>query len=135
MEVIYSYTDQDAVTDGVLVPVNAKDRVTRAVWDFISARVASNRPPLRWPLSGSVKAMYPLDTDADWRTCALCVGLLEHYSEPARLLYDNDTLWHAKLEATATTLDSISPGSKEALQVWILPNELGGLTLMFPEDY
>lgn len=134
MDTIYSYTDKDAVADGVLIPLTDRCRVTRAVFDFIESRV-SKRVPLQWPLGPNAAAMFPLVDKPEWRTRALLNGLLEHYASAAIKIYDDGSIWHAYLDATGSDINAIRPGSREGQQLWIMPNELGGLTIMFPEDY
>ena len=99
--VIFAYTDTQALDDGVLVairygPVN---RVTRAVFDHFTASMGSS--PVTGPVTDvgrlmrAVETMLRLEADGDgWRTGS----------------YDGKTLW-------------------------LTPNEVGGLTLMFPEDW
>ena len=99
--IIYSYTDAQALEDGVLVawdtpPVN---RVTRAVFDHFTHPMGSS--PLAsvvfdiTSLRRVVHTMLAVEADADgWRVGA----------------YVNKALW-------------------------LVPNEVSGLTLMFPEDY
>ncbi len=141
-DAIFTYTDQEAVDDGVLVPLNKTDRVTRAVWDYFEARTGSRTPPLRWPLGNSPRAMYPYSDPQDmfWRTSALTSGLIEKYADSARDVYAQNIgggVWFASLEATETEITALRPGMKTegAVTLWLLPNELGGVTLMFPEDY
>lgn len=98
--VIYSYSDAEAVRDGVLVVFDLRgshrDRVTRAVWHHY--------------------------------TCELFPGLVD----VTRLT----ALWDA---VRATTPDEdgwrTSYLDAERRSLWMLPNEVGGFTLMFPEDY
>ena len=99
--VIFAYTDAEAVRDGVLVairhgPVN---RVTRAVFDHFTASMGSS--PATGPVTDvsrlmrAVATMLELEADGDgWRT-----------------------------------------GSCDGKTLWLTPNEVGGLTLMFPEDW
>lgn len=134
-DVVFQYTDTEAVQDGVLVPLTSRDRVSQALWDFIEARVSPNRVPLRWPMLSGVEAMYPLVKTEEWRSRALLQSLTIAYHDAAHSVYDNGGVWHAKLEVTNSSIESISPGSKEDIQIWIMPNELGGLTVMFPSDY
>jgi len=99
--VIFAYTDAEAVRDGVLVairhgPVN---RVTRAVFDHFTASIGSS--PVTGPVTDvsrlmrAVEAMLKLEADGDgWRA-----------------------------------------GSCDGRTLWLTPNEVGGLTLMLPEDW
>jgi hypothetical protein len=99
--IISSYTDAQAVEDGVLVEWDdlQVNRVTRAVFDHFThsmgssslTGVVTNITPLR----RVIQTMLAIEADGDgWR-----VGT-----------YNNK-------------------------QLWLVPNEVSGLTLMFPEDY
>ena len=100
--IILSYTDREALADGVLVAFPGEggvNRVTRAVFDHFTEPMGSS--PVTGPvidigpLQDAIRAMLKLEPDADgWR-----VGT-----------------WQGKT-------------------LWLLPNEVGGLTLMFPDDY
>ena|SRR5437870_7653882 len=99
--VIFSYTDMQALMDGVLVSVNMPpvNRVTRAVFDdFAEDLGGPNNPGMRWnitPIHRAINAILALQPDSDgWRT-----------------------------------------GSYQGKELWLVPNEVAGLTLMFPEDY
>lgn len=99
---IYAYTDADAINDGVLVPWAGPEkvnRITRAVFDHFTKAMGSS--PLTGPvtdvgrLAGAIEAMVKIGPDEDgWRT-----------------------------------------GAFDGRELWLVPNEVGGLTLMFPEDY
>ena len=137
MPVISTYTDQDAVEDGVLVKLDDKHRVTRTVYDFLSTRIPAS-PPLRWPLSPGLEAMYPYK-DQDFKLAALLAGLFSRYGARAKQIYENNEaggIWFAALDATNDTILGLRPGAEKGpFKLWLMPNELGGLTLMFPEDY
>jgi hypothetical protein len=101
-EVISSYTDREAVEDGVLVPWDGSgnvNRLTRAVFDAFTTKLGSS--PITGPVTDItglrrvVEAILarPLD-EGGWRT-----------------------------------------GTYQGRELWLVPNEIGGLTLMFPEDY
>jgi len=100
--VIYSYTDRQAVEDGVLVPVDGEgqvNRVTRAVFDHFTESMGSSA------LTGPVIDITPLK---------------EVIREILRASPDEDgwrkLTWQGK-------------------ELWLVPNEVRGLTLMFPDDY
>jgi hypothetical protein len=99
--IIASYTDAEALEDGLLVAMDALpvNRVTRAVFDHFTRPMGSS--PLTGaviditPLRGAVQAMLAVEADADgWRV-----------------------------------------GAYAGKELWVVPNEVSGLTLMFPEDY
>ena len=100
-EIIYAYTDEQAVKDGVLVPVSEGkvNRLTRAVFDHFTESIGST------PMTGPVTNIGPL---------------LEAIRTVLQVPPDEDgwrkLTWRGK-------------------ELWLLPNELGGLTLMFPDDY
>jgi hypothetical protein len=99
--IISSYTDAQAVEDGVLVAWDdlQVNRVTRAVFDHFTQSMGSS--PLTGvvtditPLRKVIQTMLAVEADADgWRV-----------------------------------------GTYANKQLWLVPNEVNGLTLMFPEDY
>jgi hypothetical protein len=99
--VIFSYTDAQALADGVLVSVHAPpvNRVTRAVFDHFMQPMGSSdvTGPVFdiTPVKLVIEAMVALKHDEDGWRC----------------------------------------GSYEGKELWLVPNEVQGLTLMFPEDY
>ena len=99
--VIFAYTDAEALDDGVLVAIRcgSVNRVARAVFDHFTTSMGSS--PVTGPVTDvtrlmrAIESMLKLEADTDgWRTGS----------------YDGKTLW-------------------------LTPNEVGGLTLMFPEDW
>jgi hypothetical protein len=103
-EVISTYSDRQAVEDGVLIPMaglGPVNRVTRAVFaHFVGEAAFEPTEAIDIP-----KALEPL-------TAAICAML----SVP----FDKDG-WRT--------------GDYDGRRLWLVPNEVGGLTLMFPEDY
>jgi hypothetical protein len=101
-EVISSYTDREAVEDGVLVPWDGPgkvNRITRAVFDTFTTELGSS------PITGSV---------TDISELRKAVGtMLERTPDEGG--------WRT--------------GKYREWELWLLPNEIGGLTLMFPSDY
>jgi hypothetical protein len=96
---IVVYTDEEAVADGVLVPIAADggvNRITRAVFDQFAKPIGDPRACVFdvTPLMDVIRTMLAVKPDRDWRT-----------------------------------------GSYHGWDLWLVPNEVGGLTLMFPEDY
>jgi hypothetical protein len=118
-EVISTYTDAQAVEDGFLVAVGNGNRVTAAAWAWleeVAQEYGGGSPPANWPVSlllwfgGNV-------------ALALAVGLIEVNAAAARRIYEENIgggIWN---------------GEYLGKTVWLIPNELDGLTLMFPEDY
>jgi hypothetical protein len=99
--VIYSYTDAQALEDGVLVAMDSLpvNRVTRAVFDLFT------RPMGTSPQSGVVIDITPLRR--------VIQAML-------------------KVEADA---DGWREDTYVNMQLWLVPNEVNGLTLMFSEDW
>ena len=98
-KIVYAYTDQDAVEDGVLVPIagdGGVNRVTRAVFDEFVTPIGDPRLKVLnvTPLMDAIRAMLKIEPDDGWRV-----------------------------------------GVHEGKTLWLIPNEVGGLTLMFPDDY
>jgi hypothetical protein len=99
--VIFSYTDAQALEDGVLIEVScAVNRVTRAVFDHF-ARPMGNVPEsglMQYdftPVTAAIRAVLGVTPDEDgWRQ-----------------------------------------SKYEGKELWLVPNEVRGLTLMFPDDY
>jgi len=99
--IIASYTDAEALEDGVLVAMDSLpvNRVTRAVFDHFTQPMGSS------PLTGVVTDITPLRKVIQ-----------------TMLAVEADT-------------DGWRIGVYENKQLWVIPNEVSGLTLMFPEDY
>jgi hypothetical protein len=96
---IVVYTDEEAVADGVLVPITADgdvNRITRAVFDRFAKPIGDPRACVFdvTPLMDVIRALLAVEPDRGWRT-----------------------------------------GTYHGWELWLIPNEVGGLTLMFPEDY
>ncbi len=101
-EVISTYTDQQAIEDGVLIAIHGDggvNRVTRAVFDHFAKSMGSSS------ITGPVTNIGPV------------------------------------MEAIRAVLN-VAPdeggwrvGNYQGKTLWLVPNEIGGLTLMFPEDY
>ena len=95
-EVIYSYTDRQAVEDGFLVALagpGGVNRVTRTVFDHFVEVMGPSVTNIT-PLIRAIEYMLAVEADGGWRTA--------NYRGKA---------------------------------LWLIPNEVGGFTLMFPEDY
>jgi hypothetical protein len=97
--IIFEYTDAQAIEDGVLVEVRcgAVNRVTRAVFDHF-ARPMGIAPVEQFdftPVTAAIRAVLGVTPDEDgWRK-----------------------------------------STYEGKELWLVPNEVRGLTLMFPDDY
>ena len=112
-DVIYSYGDEQAVEDGVLVAVSKIDRVTIAVWAYLEDIVAE--------VEAEDEAEVP--DDEPRRTAQDCI---DHFRERAIKAWDNPSVGGGLFQFTAKEGDHT---------LWLIPNEVGGVTLMFPSDY
>ena len=100
--IISSYSDDQAIDDGVLVPLffSKVNRVTRPVFDYFVKSPEENVTFIEMifkitPLRDAVEAISKVRPDGDgWR----------------KLNY-------------------------QGKELWLVPNEVGGFTLMFPDDY
>ena len=101
-EIIYSYTDDQAVDDGVLIDLGTKFRVSN--------------------YSGLFSKM----ADAWGKELAIdrCRGIILENAANARKFFEDDDIWD---------VDVRIGGENENL--WLIPNEVGGITLMRKEDY
>ena len=99
--IIYEYTDAQAIEDGVLVEVScgAVNRVTHAVF-------AHYARPMETLPEGEVRF------DITPLTATIIAVLRETPDE-----------------------DGWRKSTYEGKELWLVPNEVQGLTLMFPEDY
>ncbi len=139
VEPIYSYTDKQAVEDGFLVALTAKDRVTRAVFDYLAEKApAGAQPPTTWPVD---VAGWFSSNSALARAKALALGLTAGFGLRARRVYEKNigggilVLYAIEDAGKLVALSEQAPAGGVFRKLWLLPNELGGLTLMFPEDY
>lgn len=162
-EVISTYTDGEAVADGILVAISKQDRVTSAVWSWLTAK-APDKPPNCWPvdLMGWFRATpdkkqalallvkYGAEDGQkrlnqmirDNKALAMSKGLLGTHASAARRTYEQNTdggIYKLYALANLDKIDGLAvtdPGPNcYSWILWILPNENGGVTLMFPEDY
>lgn len=162
-DVVSTYTDAQAVDDGVLVAINRADRVTRSVWHALTERAPKDsQPPNRWPVdmmgwfqaakiskveAQKLIAKHGLDAQKEFekaicerKALALAKGIISTHASQAKRTYDENLDGGIyKLFAALKTdgsFDHLSAAAIEpSLTLWLLPNENGGTTLMFPEDY
>ena len=156
MEVISTYTDAQAVDDGTLVAVTPKDRVTSALWGFMAEHL-DDTPPAGWPvgLMDYATARSKADGLAEVglrRALAAARGLIDVNRQQATRIYEENIgggIWTGYIQQGAGDVitgfdltDSLTSiggdGRTHSVgdrRVWLIPNEQGGLTLMFPEDY
>ena len=162
--VISRYSDQNAVEDGILVAIGPKDRVTRTVWEYLAEKAPSgSKPPNCWPVEmmgwfqaekisrqdahkllteyGAERGQEKLNQIiADRKALALSKGLIGQHSRAAVRIYEENTdggifkiYGLVDLQGKLFQLDAQPNGV--FCTFWLLPNECGGVTLMFPEDY
>lgn len=128
---IFTYTSAEAVEDGVLVAVTKRDCVTRSVWDHLVSKVPS-APPDFWPveLMGFCRAK-----NADDKVLAMTRALIA--SESAQAIAKDNAGGMFEIH-TIESVNEIKGIAREAhpsgRTMWLRPNEVGGVTLMFPED-
>lgn len=159
-EPISVYTDRDAVEDGVLVSVNERDRVSRACWEWLAQSTPlGSKPPNCWPVemmgwfrAGDISPTEALKRIAkhgkeaqakferevrDKKALALAIGLIGTHGPIARRIYENNEgggIWAGWAVVQQGTIVGFNENSGSQ-RLWLIPNEQGGLTLMFPEDY
>jgi hypothetical protein len=100
--VIFAYTDEMAVADGVLVPFSGSgrvNRITQAVYLEFTDLIGQT------PLTGKI-------TDVTRLRAAIDAAL-----------------------AVVPDRDGWRTLTFSGKRLWLVPNEVGGFTLMFPEDY
>ncbi len=126
--VVHTYTDGEAVEDGVLVAVSETDRVTRAAWEWLRERMGpAEQPPAEWVIdlgtwvAGS--AMVDAGQRADLRAASAARGVIGTNEAQARKVYEENIG------------GGIFTFEHSGMTFWLIPNELGGITMMFPEDY
>jgi len=163
-EPISTYSDADAIEDGVLVPITAKDRATRSVFDFLASHTPmGSQPPANWPVmrgwfraeairrEQALKLIPELGKDGaqakftemirERKALAMAKGLIGREERTARRIYENNEGGGIHKLYAAVVVGEIlgllpKPGlGADDKTLWLIPNELGGITLMFPEDY
>jgi hypothetical protein len=137
-EVVSTYSDGQACEDGMLVAINPKDRVSRAVWEYLAEHAPKGaKPPNNWPVD---LMGWFLAKSADDKALAMSSALIRTHAAAAERIYSENTdggifkLFGIYDEAGVLTELSTAT-SLIACTFWLVPNENGGITLMFPEDY
>ena len=70
-------------------------------------------------------------------------AVFDHFTEPMRSAPATDEVMDiTRLQDAIRTLWNVEPdkdawrtGSYDGKELWLIPNEVGGLTLLFPDDY
>jgi len=122
-DVIYSYGDEQAVEDGILVAVSKIDRVTIAVWVWLEAQIAADH-------GGEVPDDEPLATATAW--------IAEYGKRAAEVWTENigGGVFQLAYDSKAMRVILGDEADDEMSgSLWMIPNEVGGMTLMFPSDY
>ncbi len=143
--VISQYTDHDALADGDLVAVTNQDRCTRGLFEDIARQLPEDRPPTCWPID--LLTWCRGAQDGPTRAMSACKGLIGQ-SKLAVNHADGAAVrrWYVlryverdrKRCATIAALIEHEPHEDQAgmaVEMWLLPNEVGGVTLMLPSDY
>ncbi len=152
-QVISQYTDKQACEDGEVVPVTPKDRVTRSLWAFLADHL-DEKPPTGWPVGLMDWCTIRKDDPEPGmrRALAASKGLIDVNRIQAARIYEENIgggIWQGFIQQGAgdvitgfdvtdstTSIDSEGQSCNVGdRRVWLMPNELGGLTLMFPGDY
>ena len=121
LEPISTYGDAQAVDDGALVAVSERDRVTCNAFGWMQDNIGnSDTPPNRWPVN-----LFPWcrAKDAGARAVAAAQGLIGEEANTARRIYEGNIG------------GGIHTWEHSGKTFWLIPNEVGGVTLMVPEDY
>lgn len=141
-DMIDTYTDREAVADGLIVGIGGANRVTRPVWEWLVEALPEREPPVEWPveLMGWFRGPTPKD-----RAFAAARGIVDTYGQRAREVYERNIeggifVAHAALGEDGRIVRLYVNGARvaeatKARKLWLIPNEVGGITLLFPEDY
>lgn len=164
--IVSTYTDREAIEDGLLVAISHNDRVSRAVWEyFVENAPHGSKPPNCWPvdLMGWFRAEVVKREDAlkliaehgkeegqkklnqiiaDRKALALSKGLVGTHAKQATRVYDENIgggIYNLFAFETGGFISELSASDRTdggpSRKLWLMPNENGGVTLMFPEDY
>jgi len=131
---IYAYTDETAVEDGFLVPLNNRDRITRAAYVALAkAAEFQTNPPNYWTvdLFGYCRAK-----TGEARALAMAGGLVDVNRHTVER--DGGPLaFYAIRSATGyVRLVEVEPADAATFDTyWLEANERGGVTVMLPGDH
>lgn len=169
---ISTYTSTQAAEDGVLVPISARDAVTRTAWEYFKEKTPMGaEPPNCWPVEmmgwfragartkkqiAAAKAECEFECNVDVipaqcpkhgeaaheekvrldKVLALAKGLIGQESAQAIRSEDAGRIHVIYVDANETTLLGLRKDGNSAWcqEMYLRPNELGGVTLMLPED-
>lgn len=151
--VISQYTDHEALEDGALVAVTDRDRCTCALFEDMAELLPSDQPPQCWPID--LMTWCNGKQDGPTRAMSACKGLIGREShavrradgDPVRFFYSVRNYEETKRGRPISVPhisnlielrngDTVAADETNGAKVlWLLPNELGGVTMMYPSDY
>lgn len=131
-EIISEYSDRQAVEDGILVAVANTDRVTRTVWEKLLRWAADKRGPANY---WTVILFDAISKDPDRRAAGWARGLMTESVDRRRCQADEIIqLWFDENEWKLYRVAPARHDNPHRVELWLRGNELGGVTLMTPED-
>ncbi len=155
-DVISTYTAGQAVADGMMVAVTPRDLVTIGLFSHL-AEVApmTGQPPAEWPVpivafcKGRAADVIEAIGEENARkvvAAALCVGLIDHHRVQAQRIHVQNIqggifTGYVLNDGTRCTGFHVAPDETELEEhfgrrrVWLMPNEMDGITMMFPSEY
>lgn len=106
-DVVFTYTDAEAVDDGVLVAINPIDRVTRAVWDWLVQHLPPGaKPPDSWPVD--LFTWFRSGTNMETKALAAARGAVGTYRTRAEHTWNQNVNGGVfKLWAVTTSSDQV----------------------------
>src|ERR1035441_10235330 len=137
---ISTYSDAEAIEDGILVPINRKDRATRALFTFLADNTPLGaKPPDRWPVEmmgwfraeamkreEALKLIAEFGKDGaqekfteiirDRKALAMLKGLIGAEERTARRIYDNNEgggIHKVFVAVTSDGIQGIVPAEQE----------------------
>ena len=141
-DVISTYSDAEAVDDGMIVALTPIDRVTHAVFCALEEgdRGDAEGPGMNLPVP---LMSFIAAKNAKERAVCYAVGLIDSWRGMAeradqateRSIYSGHLCFNADGMLVSFTEGPRDPGAGDTRKVWFVVNELGGVTLMYPSDY
>lgn len=136
-EVISTYGDEQMLEDGNSVAVTQQDRVIRTVWDWMVERLPEgNAPPDRWPVE--MMGWFQAKTRDD-KALAASKALIDDWRVQATRVWEENIdggVFKLYAESKGESISRLKEtGTDDDVVLWLIPNEVGGITLMFPSDY
>lgn len=117
-EPIHSYGDKDAIEDGVIHALDPENRVTNNLLEYAGHMI--------WKLKSRQDHEFKEgDGEAEAATKFFMMANNDEFAHQARKLWDSGSILKLALDFAVS----------EKGNIWVIPNEVGGLTFMLPEDY